>query len=43
MLTSIVMIIFALLNGILITNEGIDAFGHLGGFLTGLFLSIIFL
>jgi membrane associated rhomboid family serine protease len=37
------MIMFALLNGFLARNSGIDSWGHLGGFVFGLLISLIIL
>lgn len=38
-----IMISFALFNGILSRGSNIDSWGHLGGFIIGLPLGIIFL
>jgi membrane associated rhomboid family serine protease len=35
------MIFFAFINGFAIPDKGIDSWGHLGGFLFGLLISLI--
>lgn len=43
MIFFLLMLAFSLINGLTMADSGIDSFGHLGGFIYGLGLSVLFL